>query len=91
MDCSPRVEIHVTQKEAVDEYHPTVQQLVDAGYNMERSIDAVEHYEVLEEAMDYLLNLEEGGEIFHGSTSVLPVERHQYQEEEESQYERRVM
>lgn len=95
MDRSPRVEIHVTQKEAVDEYHPTVQQLVDAGYNVEQSINAVEHHEGLEEAMDYLLNLEEGGEIFQATTSVLAVERHQYREEggteEESRYERRVM
>ena len=95
MDHSPRVEIHVTQKEPVDEYHPTVQQLLDAGYDVEQSIEAVERHEGVQEAMDYLLSLEGGGEIFQATTSVLPVERHQYWEEgvmeEEQQYERKVM
>ena len=68
LDCSPRIEIHVTQKQPVDEYHPTVQQLLDVGYNVEQSIEAVENHESLEGAMDYLLSLEGEGEIFHGST-----------------------
>ena len=68
LDHSPRVEIHVTQKQPVDEYHPTVQQLLEAGYDVEQSIEAVEHHENLEGAMDYLLILEGEGEIFHGST-----------------------
>ena len=80
LDRSPRVEIHVTQKQPVDEYHPTVQQLLEAGYDVEQSIGAVEHNENLEGAMDYLLNLEGEGEIFHGSTHD---EGHRYSEERE--------
>jgi len=95
MDHSPRVEIHVTQKEPVDEYHPTVQQLLEAGYDVEQSIEAVERHEGVQEVMDYLLSLEGGGEIFQATTAVLPVERRQYWEEgimeEEQQYERKVM
>ena len=91
LDRSPRVEIHITQKQPVDEYHPTVQQLLEAGYDVEQSIEAVEHHDSLERAMDYLLNLEGEGEIFHRSTLD---EGHQYPEErkmefvEESQEER---
>ena len=91
LDRSPRIEIHVTQKQPVDEYHPTVQQLLEAGYDVEQSIGAVEHNENLEGAMDYLLSLEGEGEIFHKSTQD---EGHRYSEEremelvEESQEER---
>ena len=91
LDCSPRIEIHVTQKQPVDEYHPTVQQLLEAGYDVEQSIGAVKHNENLEGAMDYLLILEGEGEIFHGSTQD---EGHRYSEKremelvEESQEER---
>ena len=91
---SPRVEIHVTQKQPVDEFHPTVQELVEAGYNVEQSIEAVEHSEELEEAMDYLLSLEGEGGVFQSSASMLTEEKHRYQEEreiesmEESQQER---
>ena len=83
LDRSPRIEIHVTQKQPVDEYHPTVQQLLEAGYDVEQSIEAVEYHEVLEGAMDYLLNLEEEGEIFHRSTQD---EGHQYPEEREMEF-----
>jgi len=90
----PRVEVHITQKQPVDEFHPTVQELVGVGYNIEQSIEAVEHSEKLEEAMDYLLNLGGEGGMFQASTSVFAEEKHQYQEErgiefmEESQQER---
>ena len=47
---------------------------------MEQSIEAVKHHENLEGAMDYLLNLEVEGEIFHKSTQD---EGHQYSEERE--------
>ena len=47
---------------------------------MEQSIEAVEHRENLEGAMDYLLNLEGEGEIFHRSTQD---EGHRYSEERE--------
>ena len=43
----------------------------------------MEHHENLEGAMDYLLILEEGGEIFHGSTLG---EGHQYSEEREMEF-----
>ena len=91
LDRSPRVEIHVTQKQPVEEYHPLVQQLLEAGYDVEQSIEAVEHHESIEGAMDYLLSLGGEGEIFHKSTLD---EEHQYPEErkmefvEESQKER---
>jgi len=91
---SPRVKVHVTQKQPVDEDNPTVQELVGAGYNVEQSIEAVEHSERLDEALDYLLNLGEEGGMFQASTLVLAEEKHQYREEreiefmEESQQER---
>ena len=80
LDRSPRIGIYVIQKQPVDEYHPTVQQLLEAGYDVEQSIEAVEHNESLEGAMDYLLSLEGEGEIFHRSTHD---EGHQYSEERE--------
>ena len=81
-----QVEVHVTQKQPVDEDHPTVQELVEAGYNVEQSIEAVEHSEKLEEAMDYLLSLGGEGGIFQASTSVLAEEKHQYWEQREAEF-----
>jgi len=78
----------------VDEDHPTVQELVRAGYNVEQSTEAVEHSEELKEAMDYLLSLEGKKGIVQSSISMLTKEEHQYWEErkiefvEESQQER---
>jgi len=86
MDRCPRVEVHVTQKQPVDEDHPTVQELVEAGYNIEQSIEAVEHSEKLEEAMDYLLNLEGEKGIFQTSTMVLAKEEDQNWEEREVEF-----
>jgi len=83
---SPRVEIHVTQKQPVDEFHPTVQELVEAGYNVEQSIEAVEHSEGLEEAMDYLLSLEGEGGVFQSSALRFAEEKRQYQEEREVEF-----
>ena len=71
------IEAHVTQKQPVNEFHPTVKQLVEAGFSVEQSIDAVEYDDRLEEAMDYLLQSASGGGIFQASTSV---EKHQNQE-----------
>jgi len=70
----------------VDEDHPTVQELVEAGYNVEQSIEAVEHSEKPEKALDYLLRF--GGEegIFQASTSVLAEGKHQYREEREAEF-----
>ena len=70
----------------MDEDHPTVQELVEAGYNVEQSIEAVEHSEKLEEAMDYLLSLGGEGGIFQASTSVLAEEKHQYWEQREAEF-----
>ena len=64
-----QIEIRITKKQRVDEFHPTVQVLVEAGYNVEQSIHAVEHDDRLEGAMDYLLQSEKGGEIFQVSDS----------------------
>lgn len=50
---------------------------------MEQSIEAVEHSKNLEGAMDYLVNLEEGGEIFQ--TSRLD-EGHQNLEDREMEF-----
>ena len=85
-DHSPRVKVHVTQKQPVDEFHPTVQELVKAGYNVEQSIEAVEHSEKLEEALDYLLSLGGEGGMFQASTSVLAEEKHQYWEQREAEF-----
>ena len=77
-DDNSMIEAHVNQKQLVDDFHPTVKQLVEAGYSVEQSIDAVEHHEGLEEAMDYLLSPTRNGGIFQTSTSV---ENHQKYEE----------
>ena len=69
----------------MDEDHPTVQELVEAGYNIEQSIEAVEHSEKLEEAMDYLLNLEGEKGIFQTSM-VLAKEEDQNWEEREVEF-----
>jgi len=78
----------------VDEFHPTVQELIGAGYNLQQSIDAVEHSEELEGAFDYLMSIEEEGGIFQASTFLLDKKERLYREEreldiiEESQEER---
>ena len=69
MDHSSKIEIHITKKQRVDEFHPTVQVLVGTGYTVERSIHAVEHDDRLEGAMDYLLQSEKEGGIFQLSAS----------------------
>ena len=69
IDHSSKIEIHIIKKQRVDEFHPTVQMLVEAGYRVEQSIRAVEHDDRLEGAMDYLLQSEKGGGIFRVSAS----------------------
>ena len=83
MDWSSGVEIRIVYKQPVDEFHPTVQQLIELGYDVQQSFEAVEHHESLEGAMDYLLSLEEEGEIFHRSTLD---EGHRYPEEREMEF-----
>ena len=68
LDHSPKIEIHVIWKQYVDEFHPTVQELVKEGYNVKQSIDAVKHHEGLEGARDYLRSAK-SGEGFQVSTS----------------------
>ena len=46
----------------IDKNHPVVQQLCSAGYTEDESIDAVERFETLERAMDYLMSAGLGGE-----------------------------
>ena len=69
MDHSPKIKIHITKKQCVDAFHPTVQELVEAGYDVEQSIHAVEYDDRLEGAMDYLLQSAREGGIFQASTS----------------------
>ena len=69
MDHSPKIKIHITKKQCVDAFHPTVQELVEVGYSVEQSIHAVEHDDRLEGALDYLLQSTSGGEIFQASST----------------------
>jgi len=78
--------MHVTQKQYINEFHPVVQELARAGYNVEQSIKAVEHSEELEGALDYLLSLGGEGGIFPTLTSVLAEEEKQYWEEREAEF-----
>ncbi len=48
------VTVESEMPEQVDEHHSVVQDLVSAGYTVEQSIDAVEKYETLDAAMEYL-------------------------------------
>ena len=68
MDHSPKIKIHITKKQRVDAFHPTVQELVEAGFSVEQSIRAVEYDDRLEGALDYLLQSTSGGDIFQAST-----------------------
>ena len=67
----------------MDEFHPTVQELIEAGYNLQQSIDAVEHSEELEGAFDYLMSIEGEGGIFQASTFVLDKKERLYRKERE--------
>ena len=46
----------------IDRNHPVVQQLCSAGFTEGQSIDAVERYETLDRAMDYLMSAGVGSE-----------------------------
>ena len=46
----------------VDRNHPVVQQLCSAGFSEEQSLEAVEKFETLERAMDYLMSQDEDEE-----------------------------
>lgn len=48
-------EVKIVHRRVINESHPVVQQLVDEfEYDMEASIEAVQLFETLEKAMDYL-------------------------------------
>ena len=49
-----------------------VQQLCSAGFTEEQSIDAVERYETLDRAMDYLMSAELGEEEGEGMFQTAP-------------------
>ena len=73
---SPRLTGHsgICQIEAqpqlpIDIRHPAVQQLCSAGFSEEQSLEAVERFETLEGAMDYLMSQDEDrGGVFQIST-----------------------
>ena len=44
----------------INRNHPVVQQVSSAGFSEEQSVDAVERYETLDRAMDYLTSAEIG-------------------------------
>ena len=69
MDDSPMIESLTAQIQPVDEFHPTVQELIEVGYSVKQSVEAVKHHEGLEEAMDYLLSLTKEGGVFQPSKS----------------------
>lgn len=43
----------------IDRKNPTVQQLCSAGFSEEQSMEAVERYDTLEAAMEYLMSLDD--------------------------------
>ena len=62
-------EVEAQPQLPIDRNHPVVQQLCSAGYGDEESIDAVEKFENLDAAMEYLMSQgdEEGG-LFQAAT-----------------------
>ena len=57
MEASTSFDIITMQsemQEPVDEDHATVKELVSAGYTVDQSIDAVEKFDTLDSAMEYL-------------------------------------
>lgn len=45
----------MTEKEAVDESHPAVQELIEAGYGIQMSVSAIEKYGSAENATEHLV------------------------------------
>lgn len=59
----PRIiKIERIAKELVDETHPLVIQLVEAGYRVKQSIDAIAKYRTLEAAMDHMVDTSDSEE-----------------------------
>jgi hypothetical protein len=64
------VVVEKASRELVDENNAIVKDLVSAGYTVEQSIEAVDTYETLEAALDYL---EMGEEEEEGEHGVIPI------------------
>ena len=65
--------IHIRQHVPIDEHHPTVTDLVEAGFDLEQSINAASKYpDDPSAAIDYLddSNTSEGGTLFQSSATV---------------------
>ena len=58
--------IEVQPQLPIDRNHPVVQQLHSAGFTEGQSIDAVERYETLDRAMEYLMSVGFGDEEEEG-------------------------
>ena len=56
-------ELHMIIREAVDISHPAVQKLIGAGFSEEKSIAAIEKYETVEDATDYLIAMQSASEF----------------------------
>ena len=61
--------IKIVKRLAIDQSHPVVQELIDADYSLEESIDAVERFGKLGPAMDYLDRKDDSNEggVFQAS------------------------
>jgi hypothetical protein len=60
-------------REKVDENNSMVQDLVNAGYAMEKSIDAVDRYPTVKAAMEYLDKMEDDEDEDKDDSGVIPV------------------
>ena len=48
-------QIEIEEQQPIDGHHPVVKQLVSAGFSLEESLVAVERFETLERAMNFLM------------------------------------
>lgn len=53
--------VEVVYKPVVNESHPVVQQLIEEEYDLDQSIEAVQLFETLDEAIDYLATKDSDG------------------------------
>ena len=54
MNVDPTPSIHTVMRESVDENHPDVQELVEAGYDLQAAVEAMEQFRDVGRAMVYL-------------------------------------
>ena len=57
MSHTPIHELEAQPQPPIDRNHPVVRKLFSAGYSEEESIDAVEKFETLEAAIEYLYQM----------------------------------